>query len=501
MAKKITTLFIRDSGIYIAVVNGQRVDKWASGPLEPGLVSQGLVTDEPKVAAAIRDLMKQHQIGGGKAVIGVSGVSSLYRVITLPEMPDALLGEAVRREAKRVLPVSLDEVYLSFQEVPAVSKGEKRLFLATYPRNITDTMVRTARLAGLTPYLMDLAPLALSRIPDEPRSIVINARGDHADIIVIEDRLPQLIRVLSLPAEAASITEKLPGITEELNRTIIFYNSSHSEKPVNQSVPLFVCGELADNKEIWPQLVGRLNFPVSALPPTLEIPEGFPVNEFMVNIGLALKESAGERTGTNFSTVNLNILPEGYQPKKIPLSTVLVPVFLVIGIGILVYMATFVFRSRSDTAGLRKQVTASQAPIAVQTERITFIKGEIDQLTPQNAPVDDQVAKLNATAAIFTSTMTELESNRAKIDSDMHDKVIGKLPGNKDSLGLTSVTHDGTVITINGVASDESYIFSYARSLREAGFTTIVNDITANVTTDEDTLISTTTYNFNLLLK
>jgi Tfp pilus assembly PilM family ATPase len=38
-------------------------------------------------------------------------------------MPDALLGEAVRREAKRVLPVSLDDVNLSYQAVPSANKG------------------------------------------------------------------------------------------------------------------------------------------------------------------------------------------------------------------------------------------------------------------------------------------------------------------------------------------------------------------------------------------
>ena len=480
MAKKITTLFLRDNGIQIAVINGQSVEKWANGPLEEGLVTQGLVTDETKTAAAIRDLMRMNKIAGGKAIVGVSGVNSLYRMITLPEMPDALLAEAVRREAKRVLPVNLDEVYLSYQEVASVSKGEKRLFLATYPKNITDGMIKTARLAGLTPYLMDLAPLALSRVPDEPRSIIINARGSYAEIIVVEDRIPQLIRVLALPAEAATINEILPGVSEELNRTVIFYNSSHSEKPLNQSVPLFVCGDLAENQELWPQLVGRLNFPVSPLPTTLEIPGGLSANEFMVNIGLALKEFASERPGANFSTVNLNILPETYHPKRIPVSNVLIPVFAVIGVALLVYMATFVLRANADTKELRKQVANGDAPIALQTQKIATLKAEVNQLTPQVAPLEAETARVKSTVAIFTSKMAELEANRAKVDTDMRDHVVGKLPFNKDyydvdGLGILAANHDGTTITITGMAGSEDKVFEYARKLREAvGFSNIL---------------------------
>jgi type IV pilus assembly protein PilM len=469
MAKKITTLFIRDEGIYVAVLNGQKIEKWASSPLEAGLVVQGLITDEAKVAASVRDLMKNEQIRGGKTVVGVSGANSLYRMITLPEMPDALLAEAVRREAKRVLPVSLDEVYLSHQEVPSVSKGEKRLFLVTYPKNTTDAVIKTSRLAGIDPYLMDLAPLALARIPDEPRAIIVNARGSHADIIVLEDKLPQLIRVLSLSAEAGTLQEKLPGVTEELARTVIFYNSSHAEKPLNQTVPLFVCGELCEFPETWPQLVGRLNFPVSALHSSIEIPEGMPGSDFMVNIGLGLKEFAVERSATNASIINLNILPEVFHPKKVPVSSVLLPVIAVVGVGLLAYMATFVIRATNDTKVLRQQVASGAPAIAAQQQKIVSLKSDLDKLTPQIAPLDAQITQLNSTASIFTSTMSSLETNRTKLYSDMNERVIGKLPFNKHNLTLLNVTVDTGTFSINGIAQNEDYIFDYTRKLRESG--------------------------------
>jgi len=47
MAKKVTTLYIGDTEVTLLVMKGMQVQKWAALPLEPGLVSQGLITDRP----------------------------------------------------------------------------------------------------------------------------------------------------------------------------------------------------------------------------------------------------------------------------------------------------------------------------------------------------------------------------------------------------------------------------------------------------------------------
>ena len=256
MAKKATTLFIRDNSINLLVMKGRQVEKWASSPLEPGLVNQGLIMDEERVAELVKQLFKQEKVGMKKVVTALSGHDSLYRIITLPDVPEAVLPEAVRREAKRTIPTPLDEVYFAFQSIPAMEE-ERRVFLATFPRNSVDALVRTLRKAGIRPYVMDLAPLALCRIPDVPRAIIVNARWDHLEVMVIADRLPQVIRRLSLPGEAESLEERLPLVAEEFHRTVTFYNSGHMETPLDTTVPVFVCGDLAESPETWKSQIGR----------------------------------------------------------------------------------------------------------------------------------------------------------------------------------------------------------------------------------------------------
>lgn len=489
MAKKVTTLFIRDTAIDLLVMKGMEVQKWASLPLEPGLFSQGLVHDEAQVADRLKELFKLANVTTTKVIVGLSGLNSLYRLLFLPELPEAILPEAVKQEARRVIPVPLDEVYLSYQSLPA-SPGETRIFLAAFPRNMADALCRTLRRAGVEPYIMDLAPLALCRIPDEPRAIIINARSEHLGIAVVADRLPQLVRWLSLAGEAGSLAERLPIITEEVDRAITFYNTSHKEKPLDSTVPMFVCGDLAQAPDSWQSLAGGLKCPVSVLTAPVTAGEGFDQNEFMVNIGLALKELLPEKEGANFSQVNFNALPEVYLPRAVRWSSILAPVGVLICIGLVVYMGFMVRNKAEYTSVLRSQLAPIDSRIAQQLQETASLRTQIGQLEPQIEPME-------ARMSIFDTTFASLKSGREKVDTELGD-IVSLLPASTD-FRLTGVNHDGKSVTVNGVILDEDGeddIFRYARDLRSSFSTVIISSIKAE---EEDGKIIG--YDFELLLK
>jgi type IV pilus assembly protein PilM len=450
MAKKVTTLVIRDTHINLLVMTGLRVEKWASLPLEPGLVSHGLIVDEAQVADKIKQIFKEAGAQASKVITALSGQDSLYRIITLPELPEAILPEAVRREATRTMPTSLEEVYFSYQSIPA-PKGEGRVFLATFPHNLADALARTLRHAGVSPYIMDLAPLALCRVPDEPRAIIINARLEHLDVMVIADRLPQVIRRLSMPTETASLEENLPLIAEEFDRTVAFYNSSHMERPLDSTVPVFVCGDLAEVPETWQSVVGRSGYSVSTLPSPVEPPEGFNPNEFMVNIGLALKELLPEKEDANFSIVNFNALPEAYLPEHFSIARVLLPIGIVVGIGLIIFGIIFVQNNRTHIEALRSD-------LALATSSVSQRQGEIAALKAQIGPLEAIAGELN-------SRITTMERGRATIHEDLTE--IVRLASEK--ITLSSVNRGSSSTTVSGVTSDEDAIFSYARDLEDSG--------------------------------
>jgi type IV pilus assembly protein PilM len=450
MAKRITTLFIRDSSVNLLVMKGEKVEKWATMPLDPGLVNQGLVVDEAQVADKVKQLFKETGVKADNLIVGLSGHDSLYRIISLPELPDAVLPEAVRREARRTIPTPLEEVYFSYQRLASPTKGESRIFLVTFPRNLVDALVRTLRTAGVKPYIMDLAPLALCRIPNEPRAIIVNARLDHLDVIVVADRLPQVIRRLILPGEAESLEERLPLIAEEFNRTVAFYNSGHMEKPLDATVPVFVCGDLAEKPETWKSVISQGDYSVSPLPSPVQLPEGLDANEFMVNIGLALKELLAEKEGANFSIVNFNALPEAYVPPRFSIWRVIVPVGAVIGIGLIVLGAILILSGRANTATLQSQVTTAETSVARLQSEVAVLNG--------------QLVSVRAAADGLSTGLTNMERGRTSIYLDL--KEIVDLAQGK--VILSGVTHGGSSITVSGAAPNVDSLYKYARALRES---------------------------------
>ncbi|MBM2825452.1 MAG: Pilus assembly protein [Dehalococcoidales bacterium] len=457
MARKVTTLVIEDGAIRLLVASGKQIESWASSPLPPGLVGQGVVTDEAQVASRVKELFLNAEASPRGVVVGLSGLNSLYRVLTLPELKESMLPEAVMREAGRVIPTSLEEVYLSYQRVPA-PKGETHVFLATFPRNATDALMRTLNMAGVVPHVMDLAPLALARIPNEPRTVVVNATSGCLDITVMVEKVPQVIRSLSLPSEG-SLSDNLPIVAEEIERTIAFYNSSHTEKPLDATVPVFFSGDLVGVSDTWPGLVGGAGYPVSALSSPLEYPPGFPANEFMVNIGLAIKQLPLAREPANSSLVNFNALPKVYLPIAPSPARILVPVGAGIGVALLAYVAIQKQNVNTEIASLRSQLATVETNANKPRQDIEVLKKQIAQ-------AEANLNQAKATESGLSDRLENLGSGREDIDKDLAE-IVKQRP---QAVTIGSINHSGGgAITISATSKTEADIWTFARRLRDSG--------------------------------
>ncbi|MFC1956725.1 pilus assembly protein PilM [Chloroflexota bacterium] len=469
------TLFIEDSAIKLLVAKGRRVEKWAKLSLEPGLVSDGLILDETQVADKIRELFKLQKVTARTVVAGLSGFNSVYRLISLPELPSAILPEAVEQEARRVVPTPMDQVYFSYQTIPAPA-GETPIFLAAFPRNTTDALLRTLKKAGLRVDVMDLAPLALSRTVDAPEAIVVDASSASLDIAIMVERIPQVIRSLSLPGEAQSLSERLTSIVEELNRTIAFYNSSHRDKPLGSTVPIFVSGDLAQAPDNWQSLSGKEGYPVSALPSPMQLIEGFDPGQFMVNIGLALKQLPLEKEGENFSIVNFNALPQAEKPKKkVSPVTILLPIIVVLGIGAVFYMYNLGRNAEARNDLVRSQLELTQNQIPQQKAVNTDLEEQIVEIEPQIEPIKTK-------ADTFNTTFTTVEEGRNQMDQELtrianltpEDVALiyafnDEVTGYASPICEASIEHTGDMATVVGRSRDIGAIFKYAKDLRGTG--------------------------------
>lgn len=453
---KVVTLYIDDTSLRLLVAKGKQVGKWADLPLEPGLVKDGVVVDEVKVAAKIKQALKDQKVTAKKVIAGLSGLRCVSRPITLPQLPKAMLAEAIRREAARVMPLPLEQLYLLWQILPV--PGEQiQVFLVGLSRSAADAMIKTLRRAGLDPYIMDIKPLALARVVNEATAIIVDVGSTELDIVIMTDGVPQL-RTLALPSEALSLSQKLPTIKEELDRTIKFYNSSQPEKPLDPGTSIFVSGELAQDSEACQSLASELGHPVLPLSSPLQCPEGLVPSRYMGNIGLALKKVSLPRAKANFSVVDFNALPEVYRPKALPLTKVLIVPAIIIAIGLFGYLAMLVQSTAADTALLQAQLdTTSQLVMQKHAEQQSQ-KKEI-------AGLEGKVAELGVTYKSFSTVLNNFGRQREIVNGDLK-VTTSTLVSNVD---LTGITHASAELTISGMSPSESGILAYARNLRKSG--------------------------------
>ena len=87
MWNNVVTLYIDDTSIRLLVTQGQKVKKWADLKLEPGLVKDTMVVQEAEVAARIKKLLKSQKVNTRRVILGYSGLHSLTRPATLPQLP------------------------------------------------------------------------------------------------------------------------------------------------------------------------------------------------------------------------------------------------------------------------------------------------------------------------------------------------------------------------------------------------------------------------------
>jgi type IV pilus assembly protein PilM len=436
------TLDIEDTSIKMMVVRGKQVETAASLPLEPGLVHDGVIMDPATVGRRIGELLSAHGINEKKVVVSISGIHSIYRVVNIPKLPKNLMAEAAKREMERLMPVPLNELYTSWQAIN-VSDIDTVICLVGMPRSTVDAMLETLCQTGLQPEVMDVRPLALARVADERDALIINVQPFGFDIVVMIDGIPELLRSLPFPADAASPDEKIAEVKEELERTVGFYNSSHKGSEITNRMAVFISGELGE------MLAGTLEYRGKPLPQLLMYTDSLNTSEYAANIGLALRQT---RVDISPARVNLNVTPEMYLPKPFPIIQLVSWAFIVVAIVFLFLFGIQTLQKYRGTMALQTQVSSIQSQ--VQTEQGT--ESAVKQL-------QTQIDAAKKAGAVFKPPLDSAKAQRAKVNGDI-STITSLLPGIID---VTSISYD-TGITITGTAPDDTTIVDYVRALRNS---------------------------------
>ena len=456
MANKTVSLYIDDTSLRLMVTQGKQIREWAESPLEPGLVENNVVIREAEVAARIKQLFERQEIKTRRIVLGLSGLHCFTRPIVLPRLPKEMLDEAVTREVQTAIPVPLEELYLSWQTIPATAE-QSRVFMVGIPRKTADALFQALQHAGLKVDFMEIKPLLLTRTVKETTAMIVDVQATEFDIVVVADGIPQPVRSIRFASGALSSNEKLTTIKNELTRTITFYNSNNPEKTLASSVPVFISGDLAGKPELYQLLSKAVSHPVLPLPSPLECPKGLDSSHYMANICLAFNApSAKEKPGT--TAITLNALPSAYQTKPVSLINVLALPGAVVAIGLIVLLAMF-------TRSVSADITSITARLNNTTQLLQQRQLQLQQLSGNVAELQEKVNGVAASRDRLTAVVSILAEQAAATSRDLA-AAMDSLP---QSISLSSIRHIGNVLTITGESRSEKQILSYITKLDSSG--------------------------------
>lgn len=214
---------IRDDGVQVVRLTrssgGARVAGFGVAPLPAGAVTGGAVADSALLAEGIREACRRampEPVGEGvDAVVAIPETKTFIRIMSLPQLPQEQLREAVRWEMEGYIPLPIDDVYYDWraaETIPPQQKGHVSVLVVAAARTVVDGYIAAVtdaglRLVGIEPdSVADVRALAEPSWRDESVMILwIGATQSRLSIVI--GAVP--IFTVSIPVGMATVTADL----------------------------------------------------------------------------------------------------------------------------------------------------------------------------------------------------------------------------------------------------------------------------------------------------
>lgn len=452
-SKDIVTLNIESGDVRLLVARGKRIRYWSSMPLAPGIVRDGSIADPEMLSSTINTLFLKAKMPRRRVVVSLTGLRSVSRIISLPNIKSNLLERAIQNESEREMPVSLGELYLSWQLLGA-KDAERQFFVLGVPRNLLDTEVQTLVQAGINPYVINLKPLALARVVNREEALIIDLEPEHFDLVAVVGGIPVIMRTVISRGEGMTSEDRIMQLKSELSRTVEFYNSSHPEHTLSPTTPAFLTGLQADDTSTCELVKGAIDHPVETLVPSIECPPDLPLAQYVVNIGLALGQALPKTTakaGTaRLPISSLNVLPDKY--KAPPLWSTQILLYPIVSM----LLITLLF------------LTCQMYYVKVGSEEeIAGIQAKLHSINQQLDQISQPIATINDTEAEADSLKEEREAILGTVSfTDNLQLILGSVPS---GVRIISITETEEQIGLDGDADSRSRVIDYVAALEQTG--------------------------------
>lgn len=143
-----------------------QVASFGKKEIPPGLIKKGMIEKEGEVAEIMKTALaetKGEKLKTRYAVCSLPEEEAFLKVIRLPKMTEEEIAEGIKWQLEPNLPLSLEEVYFDWQEVPSQSKKFSYILIAALPKKIIDSYLLVFKKAGIMPVVFEIESQAAAR--------------------------------------------------------------------------------------------------------------------------------------------------------------------------------------------------------------------------------------------------------------------------------------------------------------------------------------------------
>lgn len=165
------------------------VASYAAVALTGGSIVDGEIMQKDQVVAAIKkaiSIASPEKLKTKKVICSLPETKAFLRIVSIPNMSDDELNEAVKWEMEANIPLPLDQVYYDWQVIPDTILSEKNrtnMLVVAIAKSVVDQNIEVLELAGLQPVGLEIESLS------QARSLLLEKNEKETALIVdIGDR-------------------------------------------------------------------------------------------------------------------------------------------------------------------------------------------------------------------------------------------------------------------------------------------------------------------------
>jgi len=288
-APEVASLTFEHGYIKILVSKGLKVLDMKIVETNPRIFREGMVSDPRRASLELSKAIAELKIKPKRFIGAAPGYQTNAQDIEMPLRGQIDPKLVLPREARKVMGVSADTSYLAWHRLPDDIDNAHWLVISATKRSVA-SLTTTAQAAGVKIRDIELRAFALARAVNLPDVVIAWSAIDGCDAVVVRDWEPMVVQSAYWGAEPRAEGDVLINrISEVAERATMTHAQQNPETPLSDDTPVVVTGSpIAIEPDVASRVAGILRRPLERIEPAMQLPEGFPIDDMVVNVGLAL---------------------------------------------------------------------------------------------------------------------------------------------------------------------------------------------------------------------